>query len=88
MTTWNEFKNDIKSISKEEMTILDGLAFLHAERIKRGIPQVEFAKKIGMSQPQLAKIESLDSMPSLKTLNRYAKGLGYEMKVKFEPINN
>lgn len=88
MTTWNDFKNDIQSVSKEEMTILDGLAFLHAERIKREIPQVEFAKKIGMSQLQLAKIESLGSMPSLKALSRYAKGLGYKMKIEFEPIKD
>lgn len=88
MTTWNDFKKEIHSISKEEMTVLDGLAFLHAERIKRGISQIELAKRMKMTQPQLAKIENLDSTPSLKTLNRYAKGLGYEMKVTFAPINN
>lgn len=88
MTTWNNFKKEINSIDRDEMTVIDGLAFLHAERIKKGIPQTELAKRMGMSQPQLAKIENLDSTPSLKTLNRYAKGLGYEMKVTFSPINN
>ena len=29
-----------------------------------------------MKQPQLAKIERLDSMSSLTTLNRYVHGLG------------
>lgn len=88
MTTWSDFKKDIQSIDKEEMTILDGLAFLHAERIKKGISQIELAKKIGMSQPQLAKIENLDSTPTLKTLERYAKGLGYKMNVTFIPANS
>lgn len=74
------------SYSEEETAIIDGLAFLRTERIKKNISQVEFAKKIGMSQPQLAKIESLSSIPSLKTLNRYAEGLGLEVKLKFEPI--
>lgn len=80
-------QKDNNSFSKEEMAIIDGLVFLRAERIKRNISQVEFAKKISMSQPQLAKIENLSSIPSLKTLNRYAKGLGFEVKLKFEPIN-
>ncbi|HJG68183.1 MAG TPA: helix-turn-helix transcriptional regulator [Staphylococcus ureilyticus] len=79
-------KNNVSS-NKETMTIIDGLAFLRTERVKRGISQTELAKRLGMSQPQLAKIENLSSIPSLKTLNRYAKGLGYEIKLKFEPIN-
>lgn len=79
-------KNNVSS-NKETMTIIDGLAFLRTERIKRGISQAELAKRLGMSQPQLAKIEKLSSIPSLKTLNRYAEGLGYEIKLSFEPIN-
>ncbi|MFK5675724.1 helix-turn-helix domain-containing protein [Ligilactobacillus sp. LYQ60] len=79
-------KNNVSS-NKETMTIIDGLAFLRTERIKRGISQAELARRLGMSQPQLAKIEKLSSISSLKTLNRYAKGLGYEIKLRFEPIN-
>lgn len=41
-----------------------------------------------MSQPQLAKIEKLSLVPLLKTLNRYAEGPRYEIRLKFEPINN
>lgn len=80
-------QKDNNSFSEEETVIIDGLAFLRDERIKRNISQVEFAKKIGMSQPQLAKIENLSSIPSLKTLNRYAEGLGLEVKLRFKPIN-
>ena len=69
MTTWNELKKELTSISPEEMTAIDSLAYLHAQRIKQGISQVELAKRIGMKQPQLAKIENLTSIPSLETLN-------------------
>ena len=57
------------------------LADLESERIKQGISQKDFAEKIGMKQPQLAKIERLDSLPTLATLNRYARGLGKEIRL-------
>lgn len=73
MTTWNNFKKEINSIDQSEMSSLDQLALLHAERIKKGISQTELAKRIGMAQSQLAKVESLDSVPSVKTLKQYAR---------------
>lgn len=75
MITWNNFKKEINSIDQSEMSLLDQLALLHAERVKRGISQTELAKRIGMTQAQLAKIENLDSVPSVKTLKQYARGL-------------
>ena len=39
-----------------------------------------------MKQPQLAKIENLTSIPSLETLNRYAKGLGLHAVITFKPL--
>ncbi|MQS52701.1 helix-turn-helix domain-containing protein [Companilactobacillus mishanensis] len=78
MNTWSEFKD---SILNDEMTVIDTLSQLQAERLKWGISQKVFAETIGMKQPQLAKIERLDSVPSLVTLNRYAHGLGLEIKL-------
>jgi transcriptional regulator with XRE-family HTH domain len=43
-------------------------------------------KRIGMAQSRIAKIESLDSTPSLETLNRYAHGLGLEIKLTLKPF--
>ena len=82
MTTWQSFKGNIKSISEDEMSIIDTLSALQAERLRRGISQKEFAQTIEMAQPQLAKIERLESTPSLTTLNRYANGLGLEVKMQ------
>lgn len=39
-----------------------------------------------MSQSQLAKIERLDSVPSLETLNRYASGLGMRVTLNLTPL--
>ncbi|MCH4057267.1 MAG: helix-turn-helix domain-containing protein [Lactobacillaceae bacterium] len=88
MTTWKDYKKSITSIDDDEMSIIDTLSHLQAERIKRGISQKDFAARIDMKQPQLAKIERLDSMPSLTTLNRYAHGLGLEIEVKLKPVKS
>ena len=82
MDDWTLFKNSIQNISKDEIKLIDTLSYLQAERIRRGISQTELAKKIGIKQSQLAKIEQLDSTPILATLNRYAKGLGLAIQIK------
>lgn len=86
MTTWNEMKHQLTSIKPDEMTAIESLAYLHAQRIKKGITQVELAQRIGMKQPQLAKIENMTSVPSLSTLDRYAKGLGLAVTISFRPL--
>lgn len=88
MRTWEDFKNDPKSftnMSEEEGNMIDTLAFLHATRIKMGISQTELGKKIGMSQPQVARLENMDVKPTLTTLNRYASGLGFSIKLSIVP---
>ena len=79
MTTWEDFSQKLKKDNPEKLAIIKTLADLESERIKQGISQKDFAEKIGMKQPQLAKIERLDSLPTLATLNRYARGLGKEI---------
>lgn len=87
MATWNDIKGSLDSIEPAEMIAIKGLAYLHAQRIKKGISQVELAKRIGMKQPQLAKIENMSSIPSLSTLDRYAKGLGLVATISFKPMS-
>lgn len=86
MKKWSTILKNQTVISKEEMSIIDTLSFLQVQRMKQGISQTDFAKKIGMTQPQLAKIESLDTTPTLMTLNRYAKGLGLQINLTISPL--
>lgn len=86
MRTWKDIRENQTSIPKEELSLIDTLSFLQAQRIKQGISQTEFAERINMTQPQLAKIENLDSTPTLATLNKYAKGLGLEIKLSILPL--
>ena len=86
MRTWKDIRENQTSIPKEELSLIDTLSFLQAQRIKQGITRTEFAERINMTQPQLAKIENLDSTPTLATLNKYAKGLGLEIKLSITPL--
>jgi len=81
MIVWDDLQDDATLISKDEMKVVETLSQLHKSRIKSGVTQKELAERIGMQQPQLAKIERMDSMPTLVTLNRYARGLGIEIKM-------
>lgn len=86
MRKWEDIDKHQTVATKEELSIIDTLSFLEGQRIKQGISQTEFAKKIGMAQPQLAKIENLDSIPTLPTLNKYAAGLGLQIKLSISPL--
>ncbi|MFD1430227.1 helix-turn-helix domain-containing protein [Lacticaseibacillus mingshuiensis] len=80
MTTWQEYKLHIVSIPPEELELIDALSVLQATRFRRDISQKDLAARMGMRVAQLAKIERLDAVPSLRTLCRYAAAL--EMKIK------
>ncbi|MGX6402532.1 helix-turn-helix domain-containing protein [Lactiplantibacillus plantarum] len=80
-----DLETSFSSISADEKIIIDTMAELYAERIKSNVSQQELAERIGMKQPQVAKLEMLESVPTLKTLNRYAKGLGLKLKVGLVP---
>ncbi len=81
MRKWEDIDKHQTVATKEELSIIDTLSFLEVQRIKRII-----GKKIGMTQPQLAKIENLDSIPTLPTLNKYAAGLGLQIKLSISPL--
>jgi len=80
-----ELEKSFDSIPADEKFIIDTMAELYAERIKRQVSQQELANRIGMKQPQLAKLELLESVPTLKTINRYANGLGLKLKIGLVP---
>lgn len=86
MKTWEDIREKQTAIPKEELSLIDTLSFLQAQRIKQGISQTEFAERINMTQLQLAKIENLDCTPTLAMLNKYAKGLGLEIKLSILPL--
>src|SRR5579859_4889440 len=55
------------------------------ERIKHHISQKELANKAGVKQPSLARVESGNVMPSLKTLSRLAQAMNATLDIRFVP---
>src|SRR4051812_29962039 len=57
-------------------------------RADRGLSQRGLAAMLGMSQPQVARLEKGDVNPSMDTLVRVAAGLGIELTINVTPANH
>lgn len=73
-----QIKKDPRMASAlEEARIQVRLAVMIAQlREKRGLSQRDLAEKTGFKQPQIARIESGDYLPTLETLWKLADVLG------------
>lgn len=56
-----------------------------ALRSESGLTQQGLAERIGIKQPQLARIETGRQIPKLKTLALIAEGAGYIIELNFVP---
>ncbi|MGH8775077.1 MAG: helix-turn-helix transcriptional regulator [Jiangellaceae bacterium] len=54
-------------------------------RTEHGLSQSALARKLGMQQPAIARLEAGDHEPSLATLVRLAAGLGVEFHIDITP---
>jgi ribosome-binding protein aMBF1 (putative translation factor) len=57
-------------------------------RQRAGLTQAELAKRIKTTQSVIARLESGRSLPSGRTLQRYARATGSRLAIRFEPIAN
>jgi transcriptional regulator with XRE-family HTH domain len=53
-------------------------------RVDAGLTQAEVAARVGTTQSAIARLESAESKhsPSIATLQRYARALGYRVEVR------
>ena len=54
-------------------------------RMNAGLTQEQVAERMGTTQSAIARIESGKTLPSMKTLTRYAKVLNMRPDVRFVP---
>ena len=54
-------------------------------RMQADMTQEQVAKAMGTTQAVIARLESGRSMPSTRTLERFAKATGTRLRVSFEP---
>lgn len=56
-----------------------------ALRTESGLTQRDLAERVGIKQPQLARIEAGRQIPKLETLALLAEGAGYTVEINFIP---
>jgi ribosome-binding protein aMBF1 (putative translation factor) len=54
-------------------------------RVEHGITQTELARRLGMKQPAVARLEAGEHNPSFETLARLASALGIEFHIDVTP---
>jgi transcriptional regulator with XRE-family HTH domain len=60
-------------------------AALIEARAHAGLTQEEVARRMETTQAVIARLEGGGSMPSTRTLEKYAKATGTKLKISFEP---
>lgn len=55
-------------------------------RARSGLTQAEIAARMGTTQSAVARLESERSLPSLRTLQRFAEAVGARLVVTLEPL--
>ena len=58
-----------------------------AARNRAGLTQMELARKMGTTQPVVARMEGGRIQPSLRTLQRLAQATGSKLTIRFDPCH-
>jgi len=56
-------------------------------RCEQNITQAELAKKSGINQSNISRIENGSCSPTIHTLKQIAKGLGCELHIEIKPVS-
>ncbi len=83
----NEQMNDASFIKEYEaiQPELDVIKAIVEARISQNITQNELAKRTGINQADISKIENGTRNPSVNLLKRLADGMGMALKIEFVP---
>ena len=76
-----EYRKEYDSL-EEEFNIA---AALIEARARAGLSQEEVARRMNTKQTVIARLESGRSMPSTRTLQRFAHATGSKLKISFDP---
>jgi transcriptional regulator with XRE-family HTH domain len=75
-----EYRREYEAL-EEEFTLMQALI---AARVNAGLTQEQLAERMQTSQSAIARLESGRTMPSGRTLARYAKATGTRLRISFE----
>lgn len=74
-----EFKAEYEALKPE----YDAVRAVIAARLSCNMTQKELAKRSGLRQSNISRIESGSASPTVDTLSRIAAGLGKQLKIEF-----
>lgn len=73
-------------LAHEQGRVADELAIaVFTYRHQHGLSQRALAERLGMRQPQVARIESGEVNPTMETLTRLSKALGLRIRIDITP---
>lgn len=88
MRTWEDYKNHVKAVSKEERRnmeeieeVSDIVSSIIRRRQELGISQRALAERCGIPQSSVARIETLKTTPKLDTLVKLMQALDLKLQV-------
>lgn len=79
----DEFKKEYEAIQPE----LDVIRAIIDARTSRNMTQKELAKRTGINQADISKLENGTRNPSVNLLKRLAEGMDMVLKIEFVPKN-
>ena len=90
MPSWEDFKNLIQSVHRQEaFEQLKNSSALIAEinkaRLEQNLTQTELAKRAGLKQPAIARIENEGTLPRIDTILKIIDSL--DMEIALVPKN-
>jgi transcriptional regulator with XRE-family HTH domain len=77
-----EYRKEYDAL-EEEFALIAEVA---KARLRAGLSQAELAKRMNTTQSTIARLESGRGKPSTRTLSRFAKATGHQLKISFEPV--
>ena len=75
------FRKEYEDLQPERMIVQ---AIIDARK-NSGLTQQELAKRTGIAQGDISKLERGSANPSIKTLKRLAEGMGMSLRIEFLP---
>ena len=76
-----KYRREYKAL-EEEFSLAGALI---EARARAGLTQEQVARRMKTTQAVVARLEGGGSLPSTRTLEKYAKATGTRLKIRFEP---
>ncbi len=76
-----EFKKEWEATEEEYQVCREVIR----ARIAKGMTQTELAKASGMDQRVISRVETGETLPTVRTLHKIARGLGDNLVIQFVP---